>query len=76
MVEFLQDYGVWVLFGALMILMFRMHGAQGGCGMGHRHQENDPQPEQVNVTPESDVSCGADAERMKRLERRRTGGCH
>jgi hypothetical protein len=38
--EFLQTYGIWILFGILFLLMMRMHsggahGMRGGCGMGH-----------------------------------------
>lgn len=53
--EFLQTYGSWIIFGLLMLLMFRMHGGgQGGahsgghgCGMGpgghsdHMNQHGD-----------------------------------
>lgn len=44
MLAFLQAYGWWFVFGALILLMFRMHGGgmrsgdhSGGygCGMGH-----------------------------------------
>ncbi len=44
MVAFLQAYWGWIVFGALLLLMFRMHsgghaGSQGGsCGMGHSGQ--------------------------------------
>lgn len=40
MIEFLQAYGSWILFGLFFLVMMRMHGSQGGmgCGMGgHDH---------------------------------------
>ena len=43
--EFLQAYGVWIVFGLFFLFMLRMHGG-GGCGMGHDqhsgHQEPKP----------------------------------
>lgn len=42
--QFLQTYGIWILFGIFFILMMRMHGGGmhghgmgGGCGMGMNH---------------------------------------
>jgi len=44
MIEFLQAYGVWILFGLFFLVMMRMHGSPGGtgCGMGgHDHGSHD-----------------------------------
>lgn len=34
MVEFLQSYGIWILFGLLFLLMLRGRGCGIRCGMG------------------------------------------
>lgn len=48
--DFLQIYGIWIVFGVLFFLMMRMHsggmhgnGMGGGCGMGmdHEHHQHD-----------------------------------
>lgn len=40
---FLQTYGSWIIFGALMLLMFRMHAGGHGCGgMAHHGDEDEP----------------------------------
>jgi len=49
MLAFLQTYGWWIIFGALLLLMFRMHsggshaghGGGYGCGMGHAGHTED-----------------------------------
>jgi hypothetical protein len=61
--EFLQNYGIWIVFGVLFLLMMRMHrggmhgnGMGGGCGMGMSHdhnQHNDPSHSQ-RVVPSDD----------------------
>lgn len=41
MIEFLQAYSSWILFGLFFLVLMRMHGSRGGmgCGMGgHQHQ--------------------------------------
>lgn len=35
--EFLQTYGSWIIFGLLMLLMFRMHGGGHGSTHGGAH---------------------------------------
>ena len=59
--EFLQAYGLWIVFGLFFLLMMRMcGGGGGGCGMGHSHSDQDQQtghqshaelkpPEEANV---------------------------
>jgi len=40
MIEFLQTYSSWIIFGLFFLFMMRMHGGHGGggCGMsGHDH---------------------------------------
>lgn len=39
MIDFLQDYGIWILFGFLFLLMLRGRGRGIGCGMGD-HREH------------------------------------
>ena len=43
---FLQTYGSWIVFGLLLLLMFRMHASGQGCGgMAHysaHGEETDP----------------------------------
>jgi hypothetical protein len=46
--QFLQTYGIWILFIVFFVLMMRMHGGGhsghgmgGGCGMKHDEQEHD-----------------------------------
>lgn len=46
--EFLQTYGIWILFIVFFVLMMRMHGGGmhghgmgGGCGMGMDYDEHD-----------------------------------
>jgi hypothetical protein len=43
MIDFLQDYGLWILFGFLFLLMLRGRGI--GCGMGahgeHHSEDRD-----------------------------------
>ena len=50
MAEFLQSYGIWIIFGLLFLFMFRGHGHGMGCGMGHQHngesQPKDGLPEE------------------------------
>ena len=42
--EFLQTYGLWIVFGIISILMMRMHsggmhGMGSSCGMGMNHDQ-------------------------------------
>ncbi len=46
--DFLQTYGIWIVFGIFFILMMRMHsggmhgkGMGGGCGMGMQHDQSE-----------------------------------
>lgn len=56
---FLQTYGIWILLGIFVFLMFRMHsggmhgGMGGGCGMGMDHERYDQheQQSQTQVVP-------------------------
>lgn len=56
--EFLQTYGIWILFIVLFVLMMRMHGGGmhgggmgGGCGMGMGHDQHDQQSNRQRVVP-------------------------
>jgi hypothetical protein len=54
--EFLQTYGIWILFGILFLLMMRMHGhgmhgMGGGCGMGMGHDQYDEPSDGQRVVP-------------------------
>ncbi|MFQ6058532.1 MAG: hypothetical protein ACE5MB_06620 [Anaerolineae bacterium] len=56
MIEFLQAYGSWILFGLFFLVLMRMHGSRGGmgCGMGgHQHQAEEDQE-----TPADDGNPG------------------
>lgn len=54
--QFLQTYGIWILFIVFFILMMRMHGGGmhgmgGGCGMGgHNHQDETDERQRVVPT--------------------------
>lgn len=55
--EFLQSYGIWILSGALFLVMMRFHGHGshgGGCGMG-RHEHTGPQDERDKYADEADA---------------------
>lgn len=57
--EFLQNYGIWILFGILFLLMMRMHGrgmhgGGGGCGMGMGYDEYDESSDRQRVVPLDD----------------------
>ena len=45
MIEFLQNYGIWILLGLFFLLMLRGHGHGMCCGMGshHKHHGGDKQ---------------------------------
>ena len=71
--QFLQTYGIWILLGALFILMMRMHGGGmhghgmgGGCGMGMEHDQHDEPSNTQRVVPLDDI--GADAQRAVPLD--------
>ena len=66
MTEFLQTYGSWIIFGLLLVLMFRMHaGGHGHGGVMHHdnlpddsRQHNDQyivEADPVTTPPNSDV---------------------
>ncbi len=60
MIEFLQAYGSWILFGALLLIMMRVHGGHGGggCGMGRGHQHSPDQDEEGSEdAPTKPTSC-------------------
>lgn len=88
MIEFLQTYGVWLLLGALFILMMRAHGSHGGmgCGMGS-HQDHggqsttdatDTRDDSTATRPtgkqpgRDEVGTGANTSHSSH----RSGGCH
>ena len=76
--EFLQTYGIWILFGIMFLLMMRMHSGGmrgggmhsggmhggGGCGMGDE-QHNEPSDRQ-RVVPLRDENT--DTQRIVPLD--------
>ena len=84
MIEFLQTYGVWLLLGALFILMMRSHGSRGGmgCGMGSHNHESQSTTGTTGGTARPD-SSGTPIKREEAgvgigepTPPRRSGGCH
>jgi len=69
MVEFFQAYGSWILIALFFLLMMRMHGSGGGCGMGHQHGG---QPAQKGTGADKD---GEEATKSQPTANR-SGGCH
>ncbi|MDE3076864.1 MAG: hypothetical protein KGJ86_15720 [Chloroflexota bacterium] len=53
MLEFLQAYWVWIVFGLFFLWMMRMHGGGGGCGMGHEHPQRRDQDQGQPAAHES-----------------------
>ncbi len=58
MIEFLQTYGYWIIFGLLFLLMMRIHGSYGGmgCGMGshdHARTRTEEEPDGQVEKPQS-----------------------
>ncbi len=65
--EFLQSYGIWILFGVLFLFMMRAHGHGGhggGCGMGGHERTKQPTDQHTvtKVEEKRDHDAG--------------GGCH
>lgn len=65
MPEFLQSYGIWIIFGLLFLFMLRGRGHEMGCGMGG-HQHN----------PEQNPEAGAEKEEGQPKSGRHSSGCH
>ncbi len=63
MVDFLQEYGLWILFGGLFLLMIRGRGHGMGCGMSD-HRANQAE----------DIEGSADGPRDG--SGHNSGGCH
>lgn len=63
MVDFLQEYGLWIVFGALFLFMLRGRGHGIGCRMGD-HRAN--QAEDMGGSPDQ-ARDGTD---------HRSAGCH
>lgn len=64
--QFLQTYGIWIIFGVLFVLMMRMHsggmhghGMGGGCGMSMDHDEHDQRSHGQRVVPLGDEHTDA-----------------
>ena len=60
--DFLQIYGIWIVFGVLFILMMRMHsggmhgnGMGSGCGMGMGHGQSDEPSNAPRAVPLDDT---------------------
>lgn len=50
--QFLQTYGIWIVFGIFFLLMMRMHGGgMGGCGMGMGHDRSDESSNTQRAVP-------------------------
>ena len=68
--KFLQTYGIWIVFGGLFLLMMRVHGAGGGCGMGHEQRTGQT----------TSKSSGVDGDAVRPVETKpggqRSSGCH
>lgn len=60
MAAFLQTYGSLIIFGLLLVLMFRMHSGghagHGGCGgmTHHDNQHDDSQQQRANYIVDAD----------------------
>ncbi len=64
--QFLQTYGIWILFIIFLVLMMRMHGMVGGCGMGMDHDREDEHSNRQGTVPLHDEH--SDAERVIPLD--------
>lgn len=68
--QFLQTYGIWIVFIVVLVLMMRMHGGGmhgggmhgGGCGMGMGHDQEDEHSGTPRAVPPRDQS--ADEQRV------------
>ena len=69
MLEFLQTYGTWIVFGIFFVLMLRMHGG-GGCGMGHQDHTDG-----TNARP-TDANARSDETSATASKDRHATGCH
>ncbi len=86
MIEFIQANASWIVFGVLLVLMMKMHGAGGGmgcCGGGHQHgQQQDPEPDKARQSlpePRQEAEPGKkDDEKELAVSgtHRHSGGCH
>lgn len=70
MLEFFQAYGSWILFGLFFLIMVRMHGSGGGCGMGRQHHTEEPTPKATGADEKADQATN------KQPAAKRSGGCH
>jgi hypothetical protein len=70
--EFLQTYGIWILFGIMFLLMMRMHSGGmhggGGCGMGMGDEQHNEPSDRQRVVPLRDEN--ADTQRVVPLDDR------
>ena len=69
MLEFVQTYGSWIVFGLFFLVMMRMHGGHGGMGHGaggHRQSSDSHDPAASKV---------ADGQTESRKSSEKTG-CH
>jgi len=61
MIEFLQTYSSWIIFGLVFLFMMRMHGGHGGggCGMGsHDHSNGNGQPDKERLVQGDESETG------------------
>jgi len=71
MLEFVQTYGSWIVFGLLFLVMMRMHGGHGGTGHGaDGHGQPSDGHDHDSAAPEV---TGAQTESRKVSEKT---GCH
>jgi hypothetical protein len=64
--QFLQTYGIWILFGILIVLMMRMHGRGMHGGGMHGHDQRDEPSNTQRVVPLRDSNT--DTQRAMPLE--------
>jgi len=59
MAEFLQTYGIWILFGLLLSLMLWGHarGHGMGCCGGHQHEPEAVKKEEQQETGKHSSGC-------------------
>ena len=84
MLEFLEANWSLLVFGALFLLMMRMHagghgGAHGGgCGGGHTHsdRQNRAATEAANEPSEGEPATTVGGRPTRRSDEGRSGGCH
>lgn len=66
MIEFLQNYGLWIALGAVFFTMHRF--GMGCCGGGHRHPST-----QIG---KGAADGGTDAEKLSEVKAKSNGSCH